>query len=531
MSADSIHLRRLAARVARTGDRLVAHAAREQLQVADLRNTALPWFQVRTFDTGIDGAPETATLFIFDEIGGSFGVNAKHLIAEIENITAPTIHVRINSPGGAVFDAIAIHNALRHHQAKVVCYVDALAASAATVIAMAGDEVVMMPGSQMMIHDASAVFDGNSADMLKMATWLDRQSDNIADLYRAKAGGDAAEWRGLMTAETWLFAAEAVTAGLADRTEVPAEPIEDPEMADLMSRAHSLDAFRYAGRRNAPAPAIRTGPLHTTRTLPRSEPMPETEPPVRSHTRQAGRAFGYVDRANSRDGGPLRVILATEGRKADGIDLRMAGADLDRFRNNPVLGYGHHYDGRDSLPIGRVIPNSLRADNGSLVGDLEFDQADEFARTVQRKMLDGYLSAVSIGFAVSEWDGDGDYRYGGVAKRWELTELSVVPIPMDADAIVTAGRALSDLDLVALARDLSDADFVKTVARIRMFQAALRGEDPLVESEPETAPESSEPEPATEPIEADHPPDEPVTEPERGVDSAAARALLAALNI
>jgi len=149
------------------------------------------------------------------------------------------------------------------------------------------------------------------------------------------------------------------------------------------------------------------------------------------------RALGHVDRASVREGAPLRVVMATEGRKADGIDLRMSGADLARFRGNPVLGYGHSYWGRGNLPIGRVDPESITVDTDSLSGALEFDAGDEFAREVERKMRDGFINAVSIGFDVLKWEGgNGDYWRGGVAEEWELTELSVVPVGMDAKALV-----------------------------------------------------------------------------------------------
>lgn len=264
-SSSSIHLRRLAWRRERTAARMLAHAEREHLTVADLATVRLPWYAVRGIGEPAEGAPDVATIFVFDEIGGSFGIDARELVEEIQQITAPQITVRINSPGGSVFDAISICSALRHHPAKVTCYVDALAASAASVIAVAGDDVVMMPGSQMMIHDASAVIDGNAADMSRMATWLGRQSDNIADLYRQKGGGDLSTWRALMSAETWLFAAEAVQMGLADRTdrmpdtEPDHEP--DPDMADLMHRGHDLAPFgyRYHGRQQAPAPTTPGG--------------------------------------------------------------------------------------------------------------------------------------------------------------------------------------------------------------------------------------------------------------------------------
>lgn len=277
---ESPHARRLQHRVARTAARLAAHAERTGATVAELRDTLLPWYQVRAAGEPGSDRPDEATVFIFDEIGGSFGVDAKTFAAELQDITAPRINVRINSPGGSVFDAIAIHSALLHHPAKVRTTVDGLAASAASVIAMAADPydeaadtggVVMMPGSQMMIHDASAVHDGNAEGMGKMQTFLDRQSANIADLYQRRAGGEASDWRGLMLAETWMFAREAVDTGLADHLGAAAQPA-DPELGDAMARGFDLGEYRYPGRRAAPAPQLRTaarprgGALATART-------------------------------------------------------------------------------------------------------------------------------------------------------------------------------------------------------------------------------------------------------------------------
>lgn len=149
---------------------------------------------------------------------------------------------------------------------------------------------------------------------------------------------------------------------------------------------------------------------------------------------------GYVDRASRESDGPLRFVAATEGRKADGIDLRMSGAQLDRFRSNPIFGYGHDYFGRDSLPIGRAT--SVSTDGERLLIDVDFDQNDDFARTVERKYRDGYMNAVSVGFAVTEWEGRGSMFTGGVASEWELHEVSAVPVGMDADAVVAGGRGV-----------------------------------------------------------------------------------------
>lgn len=187
------------------------------------------------------------------------------------------------------------------------------------------------------------------------------------------------------------------------------------------------------------------------------------------------RAYGHVDRAALREGAPLRVVMASEGRQADGIDLRMSGAQLDRFRGNPVLGYGHSYWGRANLPIGRVVPDSISIDGDRISGDLEFDAADEFARVVERKMRDGYLNAVSIGFEVLEWESENDnYWRGGVATKWELSELSVVPVPMDASALVTSGRsALDDPALVDVISRCTDQEFDRLLARLRTLAGAL----------------------------------------------------------
>lgn len=204
------------------------------------------------------------------------------------------------------------------------------------------------------------------------------------------------------------------------------------------------------------------------------------------------RAYGHVDRAAVRDGAPLRVVMCSEGRQKDKIDLRMSGANLARFRGNPVLGYGHSYWGRTNLPIGRVLPESIAVDGTHLVGELEFDQGDEFAREAERKMRAGYLNAVSIGFDVEQWESaEHSYWKGGVATKWELSELSVVPVLMDAAALVTAGRADLGPALLDEAMTMPDDEFVRLLARTRMLRAAMLGE-PL----PDDTEDVPEPDPA-----------------------------------
>lgn len=203
-----------------------------------------------------NAAGEVATVVIYDEIGW-FGVSAASFMDEVRDITAPAIDLRLNSPGGDVFDGVAIHNVLRSHPANVTTYVDSLAASIASVIALAGDKVVMQPHSQLMIHESAGLAIGDADEMRHMADLLDRQSDNIAGIYAERAGGDVATWREAMRAETWYTAQEAVDAGLADAV---AERPRQPEPGDPPENRWDLSIFNYAGRAAAPPPAPKSAP-------------------------------------------------------------------------------------------------------------------------------------------------------------------------------------------------------------------------------------------------------------------------------
>lgn len=210
------------------------------------------WYRIE------NAAEETADVFVYDSIGGWGGVAPADFISELREVTARKINLRVNSPGGSVFDGITIANAIRSHPAHVTTYVDGLAASIASVIALAGNRVVMQPSSQMMIHDAAGGCFGNATEMQQMATLLDKQSDNIANAYAARAGGTSAEWREVMRAETWYLADEAVTAGLADEA-VPLPKSDDAQAASAAAvrpvlNTWDLSVFRYAGREAAPEP-------------------------------------------------------------------------------------------------------------------------------------------------------------------------------------------------------------------------------------------------------------------------------------
>ncbi|MEV0115870.1 head maturation protease, ClpP-related [Streptomyces sp. NPDC050844] len=197
--------------------------------------------------------PDEAEVMLYDEIGGWFGSTADQFIADLRGITSPNLRVRVNSPGGSVFEGIAIANALRSHPAAVTIQVDGIAASIASVIAMAGDRIEMAPNTMLMIHDASGLCMGDASDMEEMAELLDLISDNIADAYAARAGGTREQWREQMRAETWYLPEDAVAAGLADEAtkapkagEPPAKPEEDEPQPE-MHKTFDLGAYGYTG--------------------------------------------------------------------------------------------------------------------------------------------------------------------------------------------------------------------------------------------------------------------------------------------
>lgn len=130
-----------------------------------------------------------------------------------------TINLSINSGGGSVFDGIAIYNMLKSHKAAVHVYVEGLAASIASVIAMAGDTVTMRSGSMMMIHMPWTVTSGNAIDIRKTADTLEKTGANIADIYSQYTGLPLEDVEQLMTDETWLSASEAVAQGWATNLE------------------------------------------------------------------------------------------------------------------------------------------------------------------------------------------------------------------------------------------------------------------------------------------------------------------------
>lgn len=167
-----------------------------------------------------------AEILLYDEIS-FWGVSAEMFRRELDAISAPTINLRINSPGGDVFDSLAIYNALKEHPSRVVTHIDGVAASMASVIALAGDEVRMAENAFFMVHQPWSFVIGNATDLRKEADLLDKVAGSLSLAYTQKTGKSADEIAAIMDAETWMNADEALEAGFVD--EVVRDAKEEPE--------------------------------------------------------------------------------------------------------------------------------------------------------------------------------------------------------------------------------------------------------------------------------------------------------------
>lgn len=200
---------------------------------------------------------DAATVYLYDTIVSDAdtaewygGVDPLTFAKALSGIDAPLIHLRINSPGGDVFAAQAMAQTLREHPARVVVHIDGYAASAATEVAIVGDEIIMAPGAMFMIHNAWTFAIGNKNDLLDTAALLEKVDGTLAAAYVERSGADIETVRAWMDAETWFTAKEAVDAGFADAIALPAPK------ADAQARAlWDVSAYSHAPKQSAVAPA------------------------------------------------------------------------------------------------------------------------------------------------------------------------------------------------------------------------------------------------------------------------------------
>ncbi|WP_421380369.1 head maturation protease, ClpP-related [Paraburkholderia sp. DD10] len=250
------------------------------------------WWDIRAM-TNAQGAA-VAEIRIYDEIG-FWGTDAKTFIAQLDAAAASATEliVAVNSPGGDVFDAFAIYNALRRYAGKVTARVDGVAASAAGLVVMAGDQVVMPENAMLMIHIPWTIALGSAADLRSTADMMDKARDGILAAYRRKSGQTDEELTAMMDAETWLTALEAQSLGFCDVIEEPVRLAASTNAAGLLARFRNppepvqalVEGDGDAPPADPPAndPPVDDSPPPESATTP---PPPEPAPPEPALTQE-----------------------------------------------------------------------------------------------------------------------------------------------------------------------------------------------------------------------------------------------------
>jgi ATP-dependent protease ClpP protease subunit len=352
------------------------------------------WYTIRAESTG-------AEVVIYDEIG-AYGVSAKGFLAELGALPDATpLALRLNSPGGSVFDAVAIYNALLRHSGRVTVWIDGIAASAASYIAMAGDEIVMPENAFLMIHDPAGMVMGTAIDMRAMAEALDKIKGSLLQGYAAKSGRSQEEIAPLMVAETWLDARDALDFGFADRIAEPvriaarfdvgrfrnAPPVlvegagdgaEDEPPGNGNEAADAADAPEESAPDEDPVGAAGNDDLvNGDRPAAEPDPPPDPDKPLlASDVVNAGGAVPIVDAANIRAEAMAHARAVVDLCRLAG-QPQMAGRFLERdvsldevraallalrAETEPDISAAHPQPGRPSgaRPWGDVIARAFR---------------------------------------------------------------------------------------------------------------------------------------------------------------------------
>lgn len=285
------------------------------------------------------GEPD-AELIIYGNIGDSWyddSVSAKRVVRELQELKASHIRVRINSYGGSVNDGIAIYNALRAHGAKITVVIEGIAASIASLIAMAADELLIYANATLMIHAPWTIAMGNSADMRQLADVLDQYAESMATSYARKTGKTEADVLVLLTdgQDHYFTARQALDGGWVDRIADAAPAAnEDDEQARLAPVFNALTRYR------APAATLVAAGVQRYRLPPLAAPQP-TPPPAPPANSQEHRmkwkalagALG-IDVSAAADDAAVRDLIARH------LNLQASVSDDDLMRAAVAAGRG-----------------------------------------------------------------------------------------------------------------------------------------------------------------------------------------------
>ncbi|MBO2673669.1 ATP-dependent Clp protease proteolytic subunit [Shewanella algae] len=312
------------------------------------------WYSLKASANG------EAELMIYDEIGG-WGITAKQFARDLKDLGKITqLIARIHSPGGDVFEGMAIYNILKNYPAHKVAHIDGLAASMASVIAMAFDEVVMPENAMMMVHKPWGGTMGDADDMRKYADLLDKVEGNLVGAYRDKTGMTDEQLHALLAEETWLTGREAVEKGFADTLTEPlamAASLQSNRMKDYANMPKALQILlapqaNSANPQNVPTPA------------PVNQPAPSPAPSAQPTQEQINAAAAELNRTRV-DG--LNTLFASWPQFAELKNECIADVEMtaEKAKDKILAKLGENTTPAAAQPRSVII----HAGNGNIVGD------------------------------------------------------------------------------------------------------------------------------------------------------------------
>ncbi|MDF7255714.1 ATP-dependent Clp protease proteolytic subunit [Proteus mirabilis] len=340
------------------------------------------WFRMQAKED------QTADIYIYDEIGG-WGISARRFTEDLISLgNLSHINLHIHSPGGEVFDGIAIYNQLKNHSATITVYIDGLAASMASVIAMVGDTVIMPKNAMMMIHKPWGVSWGDANDMREYADLLDKLENVLIPAYVAKTGKTTEEITAMLEQETWLDGDECVEHGFADKV---IEPVK--AMASLTSKRIEEFSSMPSAIKNQITPKNTTKP--TQQPQPNSSPEPQ---PSASFADEQTRLNGIKD-LFAMFGGRHNELMITCLADANCSVEKARGQLLNTIaqQQNPEPSNkdnAHIYAGN-----GNIVGDSVRASVMARAGYQDYEKDNAYNSMTLRELARASLTERGVGVA------------------------------------------------------------------------------------------------------------------------------------
>lgn len=352
------------------------------------------WFKIVEAKKG----EKSTKVYIYDEIG-FWGTNAKEFAAILNDIDTDEIELHLNSPGGSVFDGLAIYNTLKDHKSTVIAKVDGVAASAASFILQAADTRQISRNAQVMIHDAKAYAGGNADQMRKAAELLDRVSDNIADIYSVRSSNakTAEEFRSIMkSGDKWYNGNEALEDGLVDEvTDNPEEDDDDEDAENRVWNVAEVEAFLQAPAEKLVANADRLTIKNRVEEAPMTganDPQKNTKPP----------AVPTPPPAPTATQPPAQQAPAQPTQTAPEVKFMVNGAEVTDMTAVQAHITGLESFKKETIETGRKnFVKQLASDGKISASDENLTATEEFAMSLSSDQFDKWKASMSAAPASS----------------------------------------------------------------------------------------------------------------------------------